>query len=141
MIDTFSDFVRFKKEDIGRINLNDFSPVDNYGWVLDNDEYQKFSLIEGDTVFVIVCFRNYWGKNYEAFILASNDIRRRHIIKFRDMIHKAMIEMDIDRIHTTSRACEKLDKWHEFLGLTCEGVHRKFMYGIDYKTWSILRGD
>lgn len=133
----FSPFIDFDKSHIDHMDLNEFSDVTRFQCLFDNPEYRKYTLVDGNPVMVF-CFREYWQGNYEAFILASTSMTLKHGKIFKEMIERAAVEMSIKRIHTVSVACDKLDKWHEYLGFTPEGTHKKLMFNQDYRTWARL---
>lgn len=88
----------------------------------------------------ILCFRNYWGRNWMGFFLISEQFPPHLMLRLRSHIKQTMVKKDALRLQTHSVAEECLNKWHKLLGFTCEGFHQKMLFDQDYHSWALMRG-
>lgn len=132
----------FIETDLCKIDVNDFGEGDLMekmkpvvfmyeGWTLEKDGRLK----------AILFYRQYAQGNYEGFLVCSVYMSAFDGQQVKEFIDKLKIRLNIERIETLSLDCESLNKWHRFLGFTCEGTKRRFLHGKDYKMWSMLRGE
>lgn len=139
MIEQISDFVPFKPEHRELIVPNEFTDIEALENILSCGAYDSYSLIENGEVKVILCFYKYHADNYSIFIMASQNMNSRDAIKMKRLLEDAKRLLPIERLETTSEDCDKLNRWHYFLGFHVEGVKRRFLHGKDYKMWAIVR--
>ena len=134
-------FVPFRKDHILTIKGNEFTDMAQYEAAFDCPNFKKYTIEENGEAFIIFCFRKYWEDNYEAFIIVSEDAAARHFYKMKKSIFKILDSMGVKRVHTISQSCDKIDRWHRFIGMECEGLLKQFIYGKDYKIWSWFSGN
>lgn len=103
--------------------------------------YESWTLIRDGVVRAIIFYRNYTENNYEGFFICSVDIDSFDAKELSGFITYIQQRLHIKRIETVSLDCDTLNRWHEFLGFTCEGVKRKFAKGRDYRMWAIISED
>lgn len=131
----------FQKKDLGHFLPNEWSDPDNCLDQLFDPAYVTMTLWNEDgMVAAILCFRCYWGKNWDGFFLIAEHFEPHLAIVLKEFIESTMERLDADRLQTCSVACKKLDKWHEFLGFKLEGMRQKMLYGKDYNMWARMRG-
>lgn len=131
----------FCKMDVRRLKANKFSSAEGYAHIFDNPEFYKMTLVSNDgAVHAIICFTRYWGNCFAAFFLVSEDLNLREAIELKKFIYQAVIDFEADRVQTDSVACERLTKWHEFLGFKSEGIRVKVINNLDYEMWAIVKG-
>jgi hypothetical protein len=131
----------FEDLDKRRLNANEFSGVAGYDVIFENPAFYKNTLVgANNSVRAIICFTRYWGNCFAAFFLISEDITLRDAIELKKFIQQAVIDFQADRVHTDSVACEKLTRWHNFLGFKSEGIRVKMANDIDYEMWAMLKG-
>lgn len=130
----------FKIEDLGAFIGNEFSDPD---LVLDQLIDPSFTVQtlwgRNGLVQAILCFKNYWGRNWMGFFLIAQNVHPRTPIILREHIRKTMIEKNALRLQTDSQANECLRKWHQWLGFTWEGCRKKLLFDRDYDCWALLR--
>lgn len=129
----------FKMTDLGYFLPNAFSNPDQVLDQLRDGEYITLSVWDKDMVAAILVFREYAEKCWEGSILLAEDLRSRVIIYLQKYMHEKLEEAGAVRLQTRSLAHPVLDSWHQFLGFEEEGLHKKMMFGQDYKTWAIVR--
>ncbi len=131
----------FQKIDLRRLRANEFSDVKGLESIFDNPAFYKSTLVgEDDSVHAIICFTRYWGNCFAAFFLISEDLTLREAVELKKFIYQAVIDFQADRVQTDSVACEKLTRWHKFLGFKSEGVRIKLINNQDYEMWALLKG-
>lgn len=132
---------KFEKIDERRINANEFSGIGDMGFVFDDDDFYKQTLVGDDSkIYAIICFKRYWENNYIGFLLISEDIQPRHCVEIKKFIHNVVIDFNMDRLQTDSVKCDTLTRWHEFLGFSHEGTREKMIMYKDYDMWAMLKG-
>jgi len=131
----------YNATDRRRIKPNEFSDIRDADFVFEDDDFYKFSLVEDNEVYAIICFKRYWKNNFIAFFLISEDIKILHARELRTFIYDAAFDLGAERIQTDSIDCEVLNKWHRFLGFKIEGKRIKMMYDQDYNCWAVLKGE
>lgn len=131
----------FESMDVRRLKLNQFSGLMDMSFVYEDDTFYKKTLVgEASKVHSIICFKRYWGNNFLAFFLISDEMPSIHARELKRFIYNAIIEMGADRVQTDSIACEELDRWHKFLGFTWEGYREKMIFDKNYNMWGLLKG-
>ena len=130
----------FEMNDLGFFEPNEFSHPAQVLESLRNKSMNVMSMWHKGQVVAIVCFRNYWGRNWEGFFLISKHFPARCALELRDYIQDNMLILDALRLQTDSQACKILDKWHRFLGFKWEGCRKKYLFGKDFNLWAIVRG-
>ena len=130
----------FQPTDLGAFIPNEYSDPDV---VLDQllDPAFEVQTLWGDNGLVqaILCFRNYWGRNWMGFFLITRHLHPRTPVLLKQHIRKTMIERNALRLQTDSQATECLRKWHEWLGFTWEGCRKKLLFDRDYDMWALMR--
>ena len=122
-------------------NPNKFSDVKSCIFALEDPNFYKATLVSEDSsIHAIICFMRYWGNNFAAFFLISDNLTGREAVELKKFIYQAVDDFQADRVQTDSVHCEVLTKWHEFLGFRSEGVREKMLYNKDYEMWSIVKG-
>ena len=130
----------FKISDLGAFIPNAYSNPDEILPQLLGADYVVQTLWgDDDLVQAIICFRNYWGRCWSCFVLVACNFVPANAYRLRALINRYMEAHNAQRLQTESRADEILQKWHEFLGFTHEGVKRKMMFNQDYDCWAIVR--
>lgn len=131
----------FEMIDPRRLKANQFSKPGDMSFVFNDPAFIKQTLVgENGDVYAIICFRAYWRKNFISFFLISEDMPIIYARELRKFLHNAILDFEADRVQTDSVACEKLDKWHKFLGFTFEGKREKMVFDKDYHLWGMLKG-
>lgn len=131
----------FERIDARRIKANKFSGVGDMGFVFDDPEFRKFTLVGNDAdVHAIICFRKYWENNYLAFFLLGDDMPVICARELKRFIYQAIADLGAERVQTDSVDCDLLTKWHKFLGFKHEGKREKMIYNQDYSMWSVVKG-
>lgn len=110
-------------------------------WFLEyEDALSKFTICgEDDTPVAVVAWFCYASQKATAAIIASDSFNGSAAAFLKEVIPQKMVELDVNRIETESIDCEELNKYHEFLGFTKEGVKRHYIGRKDYVMWSILQ--
>lgn len=130
----------FQMTDLGSFIPNEFSNPDLVLEQLINPEFEVQTLLgEDGMVQAILCFRNYWGRNWAGFFLIAARVHKRTPSILRKHIAKTMIERDALRLQTESQANTCLRKWHKWLGFKHEGVREKLLFNRDYDMWALMR--
>lgn len=130
----------FKMTDLGYFLPNEFSNPDNVLDQINDPAFEVQSLWHGGMVAAILCFRNYWGRNWLGFFLIAQDFPPKLAITLREHIRATMIKKDALRLQTESVACDVLNDWHHFLGFKWEGCREKMLFDKDYDQWALMRG-
>ncbi len=131
----------FQKVDARRIKGNNFSSTIGMEHVFDNPAFYKSTLVSDDSsVHAIICFTRYWENCFAAFFFISEDLKLREAVELKKFVYQAIVDFEADRVQTDSVACEKLTRWHKFLGFKSEGVRKKMIHNQDYEMWAILKG-
>lgn len=130
----------FKLSDLGHFLPNQFSDPDRVLEQLTDPAFVVESMWSGDMVAAILCYKNYWGKNWFGFFLIAEAYTPRQAVTLRNYIRSTMIKHDAHRLQTDSIACPELDAWHEFMGFKYEGTREKFIFEKDYNMWALMRG-
>lgn len=68
----------------------------------------------------VLAFREYEKGCWECGIIADESFNTRHVVKMKWLINKCIEKYKPKRIQTLSEDNDKLNKWHEFLGLQKE---------------------
>lgn len=129
----------FRKLDLRRIKLNDFSSIDDMRFVFDDDSFYKHTLEVDGKVLAVIGFKRYWGDNWLAFFLISTEMKALHARPLKNFLNNAIIDFGAKRLQTDSVDCPELNKWHKFLGFTLEGTRKKMIHDKDFNMWSILK--
>ena len=129
----------FHMNDLGFFDGNEFSEPHIVIDQLNDPAFEVQSLWDGGRVMAILCFRNYWGRNWMGFFLISKFFTPRHGYALKQHIKRVMEERDALRLQTDSIACKTLDRWHRWLGFKWEGCRKKMLFDRDYNAWAILR--
>lgn len=131
----------FERPDIRRIKTNSFSDMGELSYVIDDPDFIKQTLVgEDSAVYAIICFKKYWNNNYMAFFLIAEDMPVVHARELKQLLYNGINDLGADRVQTDSEACPVIDRWHKFLGFTCEGTREKMIFDKDYRLWALLRG-
>ena len=131
----------FQKIDARRLKGNQFSGTTGFDFVFSNPAFYKSTLVsKDDEVHAIICFTRYWGNCFAAFFLISEGLTLREAVELKRFIYQAVVDFQADRVQTDSVACEKLTKWHKFLGFKSEGIRVKMAHDQDYEMWALLKG-
>lgn len=130
----------FKMEDLGYFLPNQFSDPDHVLDQLMDSGFVTLTMWDRGMVAAILCFKNYWGRNWHGFFLIAHDFRPKLALVLRKYIRSTMIKLNAARLQTDSVACPELDKWHEFLGFKYEGTREKMIFDRDYNMWALMRG-
>jgi hypothetical protein len=128
----------FTEEDLSNIELNDFGDGDlltKLKSVL--KMYEGWTLEKEGIIKAILFYRNYAEQNYEGFLVCSLFMNGFDGQEIKDFIYQLRDRLGVKRIETLSLDCEELNKWHKFLGFTCEGTKRKFLKDKDYRMWAM----
>lgn len=129
----------FTMLDLGYFLPNEFSSPDHVLDQLADPAFEVETLWHDGMVAAILCFRNYWGRNWLGFFLISSDFKPKLAVVLRNHIRATMIKKDALRLQTESVACRALDEWHEFLGFKWEGCREKMLFDQDYNQWALMR--
>lgn len=131
---------KFKIEDLDSFDPNEYSDPQRVRCALDDATYEVQTLeLEGKTM-AVLCFQNYWGRNWHGFFLIAKGFTPRMAFILRSHIRHTMEIKDALRLQTDSVDCKILNDWHEFLGFQWEGCRRKMMFNRDYCMWALMRG-
>lgn len=131
----------FARMDIRRLKANKFSDIKGADFVFDDDAVMKHTLVDNnDRVLAVICFQEYWRRNFYAFFLISEEIGAHGISELKDFVYQAISDLGADRVQTHSVDAPEVNRWHEYLGFTCEGKHEKMLYDKDYRSWAVVRG-
>jgi hypothetical protein len=131
----------FEGLDPRRLKPNEHSETLDMGYVFADPAYVKFTQVGNDNDIVcIIVFQRYWENNYQAFFLLSRDYPVVMAKELKVFVDNAILDLGANRVQTDSVATPALDKWHEFLGFTCEGTREKMIFDKDYRCWARLRG-
>lgn len=134
----------FKKEDIHKLELNEYHGIDAIGATLDQYaayllKFHSWTLEYEGKVQCILSTNELVPGTYMSGILLSKDFNPICAKEVKKFIHEYVIpHFNMTRLETDSVDCEVLNRWHEFLGFTSEGVKRKYLNGKDYRIWSIV---
>lgn len=131
---------RFQKEDLRSFTPNQFSDPSMARGIFEQPGWEIFTQKDGDLTVAIICAQRYWGNNYAAFFLISEQFRPRHAVKLKEFVHSTHERFGVKRIQTDSQAHPMIDSWHEWLGFKLEGTREKMMHGKDYHCWGLNMG-
>lgn len=127
--------------DARRLRANKFSGISDMSWVFKDDSFQKHTMEDDEgRVLCIVCFKRYWGDNYLAFLLISEEMMALHARELKRWIFDVMMDFGMQRVQTDSVDCPEINRWHKFLGFTLEGARLKMLFDKDYKMWAFVKG-
>lgn len=129
----------FERHDVRRLKANEYSlPVDVVD-VFSDPMYYKQTLVGDDSaVYCIIVFWPYWGNNWMAFFLVSQDIKPIHLRELKLFIEQAAEDLGAKRIQTESEDVDMINRMHEFLGFENEGTRKKMIMDKDYNMWGRL---
>ena len=130
----------FVLTDLGYFLPNEFSNPDRVLDQLTDPKFEVRSLWDDGMVAAILCFTNYWGRNWHGFFLIAEGFKPKLAAVIRNYIRSTMEEKDALRLQTDSIACKVLDDWHEFMGFKWEGCREKMLFDRDYNMWALMRG-
>ena len=131
----------FQDTDARRLKANKFSNLKESGYLLENPEIYKNTLVgENSAVHAIIGYARYWENCFAAFFFISDDLTIKGIKELKEFIYQAADDMAATRIQTESICCPELTRWHEFLGFKSEGVRIQMAYEKDYEMWALLKG-
>lgn len=131
----------FESMDIRRLKPNEFSEPYDIDFILSDPEAVRFTQVDGSDVACIIIAKKYWQDNYVAFFLIAKDYPPRLARELKRAVHDFIKDCNVQRIQTDSIACPLLDKWHEFIGLKCEGLREKMLQNKDFKSWAWVNGN
>jgi hypothetical protein len=130
----------FKITDLGYFIPNEWSNPDVVLDQLTDITYEVQTLWGDDgMVQAILCFKNYWHRNWMGFFLIAKDLSKRTPVMLKQHIQKTMDERKALRLQTDSVSNECLKKWHEWLGFKWEGCRIQMLFGQDFDAWAIVR--
>ncbi len=102
--------------------------------------FEIHTLLDDDKPVAFIAFYEYGERVYNAFIMASKDLKPSHGRAIKKALWDGIRLKKAIRVETTSLDTPELNRWHEFLGLKCDGYKKKYFAGRDYKSWSIVDG-
>lgn len=129
----------YTKEDLVEIVTNEYSGrelLDKITPLL--AAYEGYTLLRDGTIKCILFFRNYAENNYEGFLVCSTYMSAFDGRAMKDFVNKTVNRLGVKRFETLSVDCPTINRWHQFLGMNCEGIKRKFLNGKDYKMWAAV---
>lgn len=130
----------FTVNDLRFFQPNRYSRVDIVLDQLTDKTYEAQTLWgRNGTVQAILCFRNYWGRNWQGFFLIAEHTEPRTPVLLRNHIFLTMEQRDALRLQTESQADECLRTWHKWLGFKNEGLREKLIFNRDYDMWALMR--
>jgi len=130
----------FAFSDLGAFIPNEYSNPDDVLTLLVSGDYEVQTMWGDDgLVQAIICFKCYWGRCWNCFVLIAKNFIPSNLIILRLLIGSYMHERKAIRLQTESRSEPILRRFHEVLGFTLEGTKRKMMFNKDYDMWSIIR--
>jgi len=123
---------KYKQGDLDNFNGNEFCNIELCLELIPH--LDCYSLIDGE-VKAVGAFQNYWGNNWNVFILMSKDFKQIRELKrfFDDFI----LINNVKRLQTESINCDILNRWHKFLGFELEGLKKQMIYNKDYNCWGL----
>ena len=124
--------------DILKIKANSFV-FENTKSFIENEKIEKYVLDDGEIV-GIAGFMEYHPTCYEGFFILRENLSIDNIKQLKKLLNSLIIAYKPSRLQTTSEDCETINRWMKFLGFECEGTRKKYMYGKDFKMWSITNG-
>ena len=128
----------FCEEHLDELDPNEFSDFEQYRGIITLPNTLKFTLkFEEKVVCVLLCYPYSLGK-YMGFLLASADLSGQQGADIREFVKDRFLAYSMSRLETTSVACEKIDRWHEFLGFELEGTKRRYIGDKDYNMWGLV---
>lgn len=126
--------------DIDRIEANQYTLLENIKAFIDAPSMKKI-VLENDGIKAIVCFFEYHPTCYEGFFVISDKIGLSDIKHLKILLKQLIIQYKPSRLQTTSEDCPIINKWMQFMDFELEGTRKKYMYGKDFKMWSIINGN
>lgn len=130
---------KFRESDLASIETNEFSCFDGMGSVFNIDGSVKVTVEDGDEIICILVAIEYSESKWKGFLLASTKMGATHGGIVKEVVKEFFTTHNVSRLETESVDCEKLNRWHEFLGFELEGKKRRFIGDKDFNVWSILK--
>lgn len=129
----------FKQSDLASIKTNEFSCFDGMGSVFNIDGSVKFTIEDEGEIICILVAIEYSESKWKGFLLASTKMNAIHGEIVKEVVKEFFTIHNVSRLETESVDCEKLNRWHEFLGFELEGKKRHYIGEKDFNIWSILK--
>lgn len=131
----------YRDGDFEHISSNGNEFIDEYseGLIGSGLEYNNtYVFTDDDKPFAIFLYKQYDRDRYYVCIFCIENLNRKHVAMLKDYWGRFIETYKPIRLETTSIACEKLDRWHEFFGLKKEGTKRNYLGGKDYDMWGMV---
>lgn len=137
---------KYKPEDFDNIERNEFYSEgfigsDRFKEMLLNENVHTFTQTDGDNVLCIIVFFTIGQGIYQCGLVFSQSYLSMYAKEFKNFLYDSINAYNIRRLETESVDCSILNRWHDFLGFTMEGVKREYVDFKDYRMWSILQKD
>lgn len=127
--------ISFKEPHLDAMTSEDF---EQYRSIIMMDSTLKFTLAHRGIVVCVLACHEYAPNKYMGFLLVT-DYLTNHLGKdVREFVKDKFLSYNMDRLETLSVACEKIDRWHEFLGFELEGTKKRYLGDNDYKMWGMI---
>ena len=124
------------KGDMDKLKPNEFSNFSGFKNILLNPKIEKITIENDGKIEFIIGMYNYWGDCWNGFFLL--DEQPSNIKEIKNCFDMLVLTKKPQRVETYSEDCKIINRWMEFLGFTCEGLKKKYMYNKDYRMWSML---
>lgn len=123
--------------DARRLKSNRFSRVNDMAFVFQDPTFLKHTLVSAKSdVLAIICFKRYWGNNWIAFFLISEEMPPIYARELKRFVDDAIMDLGAERVQTDSVDCPELNRWHDFLNFELEGTRKRMLYGKDFNMWA-----
>lgn len=134
----------YKPEDFNNINANDFYiegfvGEEKFKELLTNDNVYTYSQVKGEKVLCIIIFFCIGHGIYQSGLIFSKNYLSIYVKEFKKFLYDSIKSYNIRRLETESIDCDVLNRWHKFLGFSCDGLKEDYINNKDYRLWSILQ--
>lgn len=124
----------FELDDLIGFIPNELSDPRDISFVFSDDEYYKYTLVNGGAKAIIV-FRYNGNDDWCGFFLISEDFTPRDGILVKQFIKKTVAKYKPKRLWTVSYESPVIERWHKFLGMKREDPI--VIHGKKCDVWSI----
>lgn len=125
------------KGDEERLKFNDFSDPSIASDIFLDPSYLKMTICGQDQndVSIIACWKEYAPDSYATFLLMSKDVSVNRCKELKKLLNDVTMRLRPKRVLTYSHDCERLNRWHEFLGFKKEDENGVLIEGKKFNKW------
>lgn len=110
----------FHIDDLKKFVPNEYSDNPDLHTVFRDDEYFKFTQYTGEDIRALICFKDNGNRDWCGCFFVSKSFTRDNGQELKDFIQHCVNELQPARLWTASQDDIKLNKWHNFLGMSIE---------------------